>query len=195
MRTKITVLLAAVALMLSACARDMASDTYTTSATGGKVLKGTIISTRVVTIKEHDKLAENTTGGLIGGVGGGVAGANIGSGNGSVGAAVGGAVLGAIAGALAEDALSTSQGVQYIVQIDGKHARKGKSDIKRYKSTKANTKGTVKEDINNSIDMDMESDIVSVVQKSDPALSEGARVYVIYQDDRPRLSPMKQASN
>ncbi len=47
-------------LMLTACARDMSSDVYTSGAASGKVLEGTIVSARPVTIKENDKLQDNT---------------------------------------------------------------------------------------------------------------------------------------
>ncbi len=182
----------AISLTLSACGKDMASDTYTQSATSGKVLQGTIVSARAVKIKGHDTLGENTMGGLAGGAGGAIAGSSIGQANGSLGAAVGGAVIGAIAGALVEDAVSTSDGTEYLVKLDPRYARN--ADSRTSKHIRESTKASVADDLKLSIDTNLQTDIVSVVQKDDPALAEGSRVYVVYHDDRPRLVPIKETS-
>jgi len=191
MSYKIAVL-AALMLALSACAKDTASDTYTTSSTGGKVLKGTIISARAVKIKEHDKLQDNTVGGLAGGAAGAVGGASIGHGNGSIASGIGGAVIGAVAGAFIQDALSTTDGMEYLVKLDAKNMRTSSPNHKKKVTEKTN--GGVEADLNSSTDVDTQTDMISVVQKADPALSEGSLVYVVYSDDRPRLVPVKVAA-
>ena len=181
--------LIAVVSVLTGCGRDMASDTYSDSATAGKVLKGTIISARAVTIKSHDKLQDNTVGGLAGGAGGALGGSEIGHGDGSIASAIGGAVAGAVAGAYVQDMLSTTDGMEYLVKLDAKHARKDSAAHK--KIVRESIKGGTMADMNASTDIDTQTDIVSVVQKGDPALKEGSAVYIVYHDDRPRLVPVK----
>ena len=184
--SKIALFIAAV-LALTGCSRDMGSDTYVQSSAAGKVLKGTIISERPVKIKAHDKLQDNTAGGLAGGALGAAGGSAVGNGSGSLAAAIGGAVIGAVAGAYAEDALGTSDGMEYVVQLDAKNMRKAGPDHKKKVSERIN--GNVESDINSSMDLDTQTDMISVVQKADPALTEGSKVFVIYSDDRPRLAP------
>jgi outer membrane lipoprotein SlyB len=192
MHHRIIALLAAAA-MLTGCARDMASDTYSQSAVAGKVVQGVIISARPVKIKAHDKLQDNTAGGLVGGAGGAVAGASVGSGTGSIVSGIGGALVGAAAGAYIEDALGTTEGMEYLVQLDEKHARR---ENKNKKVVKEHAGSAINDDINMSIDTDLQTSIISVVQKPDPALSEGSPVYVVYNDERPRLVPVhKPAKN
>jgi outer membrane lipoprotein SlyB len=193
MSPRIFATLTTVLVLLAGCSKDIASDTYTTSATSGKVLKGTIISTRKVTIKEHDKLQDNTIGGLAGGAGGAVAGDSIGQGSGSIGAAIGGAVLGAVAGAYVQDALGTSEGMEYLVKLDASHARDEGPQHKKKVTEKID--GSVDKEITTSIDTNLQTDMVSVVQKADPALAVGGPVYVIYSSDRPRLAPIPKTAN
>ena len=185
---KSAVALFVVLALISGCSRNLSSDNYTSGATSGKVLQGTIISARAVTIKEHDKLQDNTMGGLAGGAAGAVGGSAIGHGNGSLAGAVGGAIVGAVGGALVEDALGTSEGVEYLVKIDSANSQS--DDTKHYKAIKAITKGGVNDDINASIDTPMQTNILSVVQKGDPSIGVGSRVYIIYSGDRPRLTAM-----
>lgn len=181
---KIIALLAC-AMLLTACAKNMNSNVYTENGVAGKVLEGKVISVRQVTIKEHDKLQQNTTGALLGGTAGGVAGAQIGNGNGSLGAAVAGALIGAVAGAVAEDALNTQEGTEYLVKLDKKYLQEYRNITKRVQS---GGKNSVQQDITNSSDVSTKTDIVSVVQATDPELHKGSRVYVIYSDDRPRVT-------
>jgi len=184
MSRQIVIVMTVIALTLSACGRNMNSNVYTSDSASGKVLEGKVVSMRAVTIKDHDKLQDNTAGGLAGGVAGGIGGASIGHGNGSAAAAVGGAVIGAVAGALIQDQLSTQDGMEYIVKLDKKYVG---GEGKHYKSVKATTKGGVNDDINSSIDTNAHTDILSVVQAADPAIKKGSRVYIIYSNDRPRL--------
>ncbi|MDE3015637.1 MAG: hypothetical protein KGI29_01765 [Pseudomonadota bacterium] len=169
--------------LLASCARSVDSNVYTDSVSAGKVIEGTIINVRAVTIKAHDKLQDNTMGGLAGGGTGALAGSRTGRGNGKLAAEVGGAVVGAVAGALAQDVLSTSQGMEYMVKID-------KQYIQEYftisKKLSGNGKSTVEQDMT-STQVNTRTDVVSIVQAADPALHKGSRVYVIYNDDRPRL--------
>ena len=104
------------ALMATACASNINSDHYTTSATGsvGQVMPCTVVSVRQVNVSSSDSSA----GSLIGAIGGGVAGSTIGHGRGSVLGALGGAALGALAGDFAEGELSKQGGVEYIVKLD-----------------------------------------------------------------------------
>lgn len=180
--------LSMIMLALTGCTRNLSSSTYTQGAVSGKVLQGTIVSARAVTVKAHDRLDQNGMGVLGGGVAGGYLGSQVGGGKGQVGSTVAGALAGAVAGALIEDAMTTGEGMEYLVKIDGKHARKANS--KTYKSTKYIGVVNAGDDVKQSIDTDMETDIVSVMQEGDPALHVGSRVYVIYNNDRPRLAPM-----
>ncbi|MDX1975512.1 MAG: glycine zipper 2TM domain-containing protein [Rickettsiales bacterium] len=177
---------AASLLLVSGCSRNLSSSNYSANATGGKVLKGTVVSSRIVTIKK-DQLSDNVLGGAAGGVAGGVAGSAIGKGKGQTGATVGGAIAGAVAGALLEDALSTSDGVEYIVKIDGQHARSKQSTTK--KSVRQYSAASTEKDVSQSIETNTESDLISVVQQDQILLASGTKVYVIYSDDRPRVVP------
>jgi len=186
------IVLIAVAALLSGCSRDMSSNTYTQSSAAGKVLKGTIISTRTVTIKEHDKLQDNTTGGLAGGALGAAGGSAIGNGTGGIAAAIGGAIIGAVGGAYVQDALGTNEGIEYIVQIDSGYVDKGDAAMAGTgKKIKENSSGgIVQDDVATSVNTNMKTDMISVVEKADPALVTGSRVFVIYSNDRPRLTPI-----
>jgi len=168
--------------LFASCAKNMNSNAYTEGATAGKVLEGKIISMRNVTIKAHDKLQDNTLGGGAGGGAGALAGSQVGRGNGSIAGAVGGAVIGAVAGALAQDALSTQDGVEYLVKIDKKYMQEYAKISRKEGSAK-----TVAQDMA-SADAATKTDIVSVVQTADPQLHKGSHVYIIYNDDRPRLT-------
>ena len=193
MSQKMIAMLAAVMVLLTGCAKDLGGDTYTSNGTAGKVLKGTIISARAVKIKDHDKLQDNTIGGLAGGAAGGVGGAAIGHGDGSIAAAIGGAVIGAVAGAVIQDQLGTSEGMEYVVKLDAKNMRAAGPQHKKKVTEKNN--GGVQADLNDSTDVDMQTDMISVVQKADPALVVGGPVYVIYSDDRPRLAPVPKPAS
>lgn len=170
-------------LLLSSCARDMASTTYVDSATSGKVIEGKIVALRTVTVKAHDKLQDNTSGALLGGAALGAAGSETGAGSGNIAATVGGAVVGAVAGAMIQDALTTSEAVEYLVKIDKQYLQEYRSVSKR---VQVNNKQTVAQDMA-ATTVGTKTDIVSIVQEEDEALHKGSRVYVVYTDDRAHL--------
>lgn len=111
-------LLATAALMFltAACAPNINSNHYSTSATGavGQVLPCTVVSARQVNVSSSDSSA----GAMLGAIGGGVAGSTIGHGRGSLLGALGGAALGGLAGNYAQEGLSSQAGVEYIVRLD-----------------------------------------------------------------------------
>lgn len=174
-------------ILLTSCARQMDADTYSSSNTVGKVLKGTILSTRPVTIKDNDRLTDNATGILAGGAAGAAGGSTIGKGNGNTAAIVGGAIAGAVIGALVEDQLSTQSGTEYIVQLDPT-AIPAAPDNKRRKSISVRGDKAIDADIKESINVaETSTDAISVIQTDDVPLAPGQRVLIIYHDDRPRL--------
>jgi outer membrane lipoprotein SlyB len=163
----------------------MNSNVYTENSTPGKVLEGKVINARAVTIKAHDKLQDNSTGGLIGGAGGAAAaGSAIGNGSGSVASAVGGAIVGAVAGAFVQDALSTQDGVEYLVKLDKEYEQEYDKINKKIQSKAGSP---VEQDMVNTINVGSKTRIVSVVQAADAEIKVGSHVYVIYTDDRPHL--------
>ena len=108
--------ISAAALLLSACAANINSDHYNTSATGavGQVMGCTVVNVRHVNVSSDDSSA----GAVLGAIGGGVAGSTIGHGRGSVLGALGGAALGGVAGNMAQKGLTSQTGVEYIVRLD-----------------------------------------------------------------------------
>jgi outer membrane lipoprotein SlyB len=184
---KILSVLVISSFVLASCAREMSSDVYTSSSTSGKVLEGKVVSARPITIKDSDKLQDNTAGILGGGLLGGVAASSVGKGTGKGVAAIGGALLGAAAGALAQDKLGTSKGMEYIVRIDKKYI----SSIPTHKTRKNISYGanSVEQDVNQSVSVEeTKTDLISVVQAADVVFQPGSRVMVIYNNDRPRLT-------
>lgn len=185
---KFTAILTA-AIALSACGRNLDSSTYTSGAPVGKVVYGTVISARQVTIKDNDSTDENVVGGLAGGALGGVAGSTIGGGSGKSLATIGGVIAGAMIGAAAEDELSTSTGTEYIVQLDKAPSAKASSTYRKQERLDINAGSAVSDDINQSIQLnDMASDAIAVIQQDQVMIAPGSRVAVIYSDDRPRIT-------
>lgn len=105
------------AVALTACAANLDTNRYQTSATGqiNTVTEGVVINVRPVRIATEN----GGIGSLAGGVAGGAAGSMIG-GNSAVNVigAVGGAVLGGYLGSKAQEGLSTQTGMEYIVKLD-----------------------------------------------------------------------------
>lgn len=105
------------AVFLTACAANLDTNRYDTSATGkiNTVQEGVIINVRPVKIATEN----GGMGSLAGGVAGGAAGSMIG-GNSAVNVigAVGGAVLGSYLGSKTQEGLSTQGGYEYIVKLD-----------------------------------------------------------------------------
>jgi len=176
----------AVLALANGCSRNLSSNTVTSNATVAKVVYGTVVSARQVTVKDTEKLQDNVLGGAAGGVAGGVAGSAIGGGTGKGLATIGGAIAGAMLGALAQDELGTSSGTEYVVQLDGaKTSSKAKS---QYNISRGNS---VSNDVNQSIQMaDTESQAIAVVQSDETVIAPGTRVMVVYADDRPRVVPV-----
>jgi outer membrane lipoprotein SlyB len=185
---KLLPILVIVTLFLSSCGRNMDSTVYTSSSAVGKVLEGTVINARPVTIKDSDKLGDNALGGIAGGVAGGVGGNAIGKGHGNTAATVGGVIAGAVLGAVVQDSLSTTKGMEYVVRIDKKYVNSipNKTSKKQIKVGDSSIDADVKDSI--SVE-DTKTDLVSVVQGKDVVFQPGQRVLVIYNNDRPRLAP------
>ncbi len=182
-------LITVAALSLAACGRNLDSSTYTSGAPVGKVVYGTVISARAVTVKDNDSGKSNVLGGVAGGALGGVAGSTIGSGSGQSMATIGGVLAGAMLGSMAEDQLSTSTGAEYIVQLDGAKATKNTVSKRDYRINNTNS---VSDDINQSISMDSTgSNAIAVIQQDQVMIAPGTRVAVIYSDDRPRITPLR----
>ncbi|MFN5352127.1 MAG: glycine zipper 2TM domain-containing protein [Alphaproteobacteria bacterium] len=185
---KLLPLLVILTLFLSSCGRNMDSTVYSSSSTVGKVLEGTVINARPITIKDSDKLEKNALGGLAGGVAGGVGGNAIGKGHGNTAATVGGVIAGAVLGAVVQDQLSTSKGMEYVVRIDKKYANSIPTKTKK-KQIKLGD-NSIDADVKDSISVeDTKTDLISVIQGTDIIFQAGQRVLVIYNNDRPRLAP------
>lgn len=185
---KFAVILAAT-VALAGCGRNLDSSTYTSGAPVGKVVYGTVLSARAVTVKDTDSSKNNVLGGVAGGALGGVAGSTIGGGSGRSLATIGGVIAGAMLGSAAEDQLSTSTGNEYIVQLDG---TKGAANSVSKRDYRVSGKNSVSDDINQSIEMDSSaSNAIAVIQQDQVMIQPGTRVAVIYSDDRPRITPLR----
>lgn len=160
---------------LTGCGRDLSDATYTSSSTLNVVLKGKVLAKRDVTIKENERLGDNSAGSGIGAVGGGIAGANMGNGNGL--GTYGGAVAGGLAGAVIQSALSTKKGVEYIVQVDKSALKDDYYDGSRM--------------MRNAISAVKATGIITVVQdrpkKNEVVINEGQNVLVILSNNRTRV--------
>lgn len=168
--------LSILSLFLTACARDLSSDVYTSDSTLSLTLEGQVVSVRKITVKENDKNGMGA-GALAGGALGAAGGSAVGSGSGQVAAVVGGAVAGAVLGSVAEGQLGKSDGLEYIVKVDTKNL---KDDY--YEGSGA---------MRNAISSATTSGLVTVVQGTDIVLQEGQKVYVIFSDKRTRIIPAK----
>lgn len=119
MKKILTIIIAAATL--AACAANLDTNQYQTSAAGqiNTVQEGVVINARQVRIATEN----GGVGTLAGGLAGGAAGSMIG-GNSAVHmiGAVGGAVLGGALGARAQEGLSAQNGMEYIVKLDSGRA-------------------------------------------------------------------------
>lgn len=184
---QLVILIAATAL-LAGCGRNLDSATVTSGSTVGKVVYGTVVSARNVTVKDNDSTKNNVLGGAAGGIAGGVAGSAIGSGTGKSLATVGGVIAGAALGSMLEDELSTSSGIEYVVQLDA--AQRTTSDVSK-RDYRIGGNQSVASDINQSIQVASQaSEAISVVQQDSAPIAVGSRVMVIFSDDRPRVVPV-----
>lgn len=181
-------LFTAVIALATGCGRRLGGDVVTSNATVGKVVYGTVVSARAVTIKDTERLQDNVLGGAAGGVAGGIAGSSIGGGTGKGLATVGGAILGAVAGAALQDELGTSSGTEYVVMLDSAATPNNITQKRDYRVTGSNS---VKNDINQSIQLnDQATQTLAVVQQDEVMIAPGTRVMVVYSDDRPRVVPL-----
>lgn len=188
MTTKNLFALLAAALLATACARNLDGATYTSGNTVGKVTYGTIVSARQVTVKDTDKLEQNALGGLAGGIAGGVAGSSVGGGTGKGLATVGGAVAGAVLGAYVQDQLGTQSAIEYIVQLDSPRYTETASQVDITKRAERSVSQDIKDSMRTT---HTESDAIAIVQTDSVMLLPGARVMVVYNDDRPRVVPLR----
>jgi outer membrane lipoprotein SlyB len=159
--------------LISGCARDLSSNTYTSSSTLSLTLEGKVISARPVTIKDNDKMSDNVGGMLAGGAMGAALGTGIGGGSGNTMAVVGTAIVGGLAGAAIQGVLSKDKGFEYIVKVD---TSKLKSNY--YEGNAA---------MRNAISSATTSGVVTIVQGADNPIAVGQNVYVIYSDNRARV--------
>ncbi len=174
-------------LVLSSCARRMDSSSYVSSASTGLVYEGVILSARPVTINDSDTAGgQPGLGTLGGGLAGGIGGSQIGKGKGSAVGAVGGAVAGAVIGSLLEDRLKTQNGFEYIVKLSDGNMGAAPSESSRSYNVGGQK---VSQKIQNSTSVGLTSRTISVVQGADVQYAVGSPVYVIYNDDRPRIVP------
>ncbi len=178
-------------MVMSACGKNLHSDVYSSESSVGKVLYGTVVSARSITIKDNESNKQLGLGTIAGGAAGGVAGSTIGKGRGSTLGAIGGALAGAVVGAIAEDQLSTSEGIEYIVQLDASKTPKSIAIKKHEKLTVNNGKNVEADVIDAAMIEETSSNVISVIQQDDAPIAAGARVMVVYRDDRARITAVR----
>lgn len=106
-----------VPFLFASCAQDsLTGDTYSRNEAGRAqtVRTGTITSIRYVKIE-----GDSTAGTLIGAAAGGLIGNQIGSGSGRTAATVGGALAGGVGGSYAGKEITSRQGIEIQVRLDG----------------------------------------------------------------------------
>ncbi len=165
----------ALSTLLSSCARDLSSNTYTSDSTLSSTLEGHIVDVRPVTVKDTDKMSDNMGGMLAGGILGGVIADSVGRGN-SI-ATVGGAIAGGLGGAALQQKLGESKGLEYIVKVDTTNLKDN------YYGGSASMR--------NAISSATTSGLVTVVQGVDNPLPVGQKVYIIFSDKRTRVIAAK----
>lgn len=182
----------AAVLALSGCGRDMQGDVYSSDTSVGKVVYGTVVSARQITITDKENNKDAGVGAIAGGVAGGVAGSTVGKGRGSLLGAVGGALAGGILGNLAESELSKQSGFEYIVQLDAPKTPKSIAVKKDERFTVNQGKSVESDVMNAAMPEETASDAISVIQQDDAPIGVGTRVMVVYRDDRTRIVPARQ---
>lgn len=178
-------------MALGACAKNLHGDVYSSESSVGKVVYGTVVSARNITIKDKESNKQLGLGTLAGGAAGGVAGSTVGNGKGSTLSAIGGALAGAVVGAIAEDQLSTSSGVEYIVKLDTPKAPKSIAVKKNEKLTIAQGKNVEADVMDAAMMEETASNVISVIQQDEVPIAAGARVMVVYRDDRARITAVR----
>jgi outer membrane lipoprotein SlyB len=131
---------------------------------------------RNVKVKESDKV-EAGAGTALGGIGGAIAGSSMS--NGRTSGLVGGTIAGALIGTVAQQALSTSKGVEYIVKVD---TSKLSNDYYEGSAHMRNALAAVKT-----------SGVITVVQapegKKTAPMNIGQSVLVVISDKRTMIIP------
>ena len=116
MGVMLKVILVGIALLLSACARDISPQTYSVGSVGqvNRTIPGIVISTRVVDVKDNSGV-----GGAAGTGIGAVAGSSIGNTRrDSITGAIAGAVVGGIAGSMVDSKLNEQKATEYVVETE-----------------------------------------------------------------------------
>jgi outer membrane lipoprotein SlyB len=168
-----------VIMTLSSCARDLSMNTYSSDSVLSLTLEGKVISVREVTIKNSDKLGDNTKGALGGAAAGALVGASMGNSSTSrVVLGVGGAIISGIVGAGIESRLSKTKGYEYIVKVD---ISKLKDDY--YEGSPA---------MRAAISSATTSGLIAVLQGKDVVIPPKTQVYVIFSDSRVRIVPITE---
>ncbi len=176
--SSIFVSLTVLTTFLTGCARDLSTNVYHSQSTLSLTLEGTVISARPITVREADRLDDQTGGMLAGGVAGGVAGSTLGGhSNDAAVAAVGGALVGAAIGAITQDRLSNKAGYEYIIKVDT-----SKLKAAYYEGNAA---------MRNAISSATTSGVITVIQGTNEVMQKGQHVYVIFSDDRTRVIPVQ----
>ncbi len=103
-------------LTLGGCARSLSPDVYSRDEVGStvEVEDAVVLSVRDVKIEG----TRSNVGAAVGAAAGGVGGSYAGHRRGAILGAIAGAVVGALVGAAAEEAITSSEGVEYLVRLD-----------------------------------------------------------------------------
>lgn len=157
-------------LFVSACARDLSSNVYSSSSTLSLTLEGQIVAVRPIKIKEDS----TGTGVLAGGALLGAGGSAVGGGDSAIAAAViGGALIGGVLGNLIEAELGQQDGFEYIVKLD----------ISNLKADAYEGSGAMRSVISAATT----NGLVTIIQGNDTTLTEGQPVYAIFSEKRVRV--------
>ncbi len=114
------IMLSTLCVLISGCAKDLSSDSYSSSQAGeiAATYRGKVLSVRKIMVENGDSLGSNIVGAGLGAVGGGVLGSMIGQGKGRLLATAAGAAVGGVGGAMAEKKLKQQEALEYIIQLD-----------------------------------------------------------------------------
>jgi outer membrane lipoprotein SlyB len=120
MRHLFLVALSISSLFMQGCARRISANSYHAGHVGeaSETYKGVVVSKRVITVQESERMQDNTTGMVAGGVAGGLLGSMVGKGKGSLLGGIAGAGLGATGGAFLQDHLGTQDGIEYVIRLE-----------------------------------------------------------------------------
>lgn len=121
MKTKLLLVAAMAAVLLSGCASSLTSSAYSRGQVrqAMSVSVGTVENIRAVKIEGTSSGQGLSVGSTAGGVIGAIAGSNLGGGKGSWIASVLGAVAGGVAGAAVEQGVTAKDGIEVTVRLEG----------------------------------------------------------------------------